>query len=74
MVEGAAHDALSKIISGLTSLQPDLDEVADEHADRSRCPPRAPGPGPAPPAAASVTAQRPVDVLSVQLLLPEGGP
>jgi superfamily II DNA or RNA helicase len=72
VIEGAAHAALSKIISGLTSLGPYLDEVAEQHAARLLSAHRRVRAGSgAARRGLTVTAQRPVDVLSVQVLLPE---
>lgn len=78
VVEGVAQDAISKVLDRLPALGPHLEAVADEHADRllgSHLHARA---GATPSAQGSrrgltITAQRPVDVLSVQLLLPDLG-
>jgi hypothetical protein len=76
VVEGVAHDAIGKILDGLPALMPALEAVADEHADRLLAAHRRARTGAgAVRRGLTVTAQRPVDVLSVQLLLPDvGGP
>jgi Superfamily II DNA/RNA helicases, SNF2 family len=74
VIAGAAHDALDRIVTGLDDLSDHLDTVADEHADRllgSHRRVRA-GSGAA-RRGLTVTAQHPVDVLSVQVLLPAAG-
>jgi len=74
VIEGAAKDAMSKALSGLPQLMPWLESVADEHADRLLGAHRRARTGAgATRRGLAVTAQRPVDVLSVQLLLPEVG-
>ena len=69
--QGAARNAAETILAGLPELLPHLDAVADEHAEqllashrRARTGARAALRG------LAVTAQGPVDVLSVQVLLP----
>jgi superfamily II DNA or RNA helicase len=71
--EGAARHAAQAVLDGLPQLQPHLDAVAQERAEhllashrRARTGARAALRG------LAVTAQRPVDVLSVQVLLPAG--
>jgi superfamily II DNA or RNA helicase len=74
VVEGAARDALERIVNGLGELAGHLNSVADQHADRllgSHRRVRA-GSG-AIRRGLTVTAQHPVDVLSVQVLLPAAG-
>lgn len=74
VVEGVAFDAMGKLLDGLPALAPHLEAVADEHADRllgSHRRARA-GSG-ALRRGLAVTAQRPLDILSVQLLLPDLG-
>ena len=72
VVEGVAHDAIGKILDGLPALMPALEAVADEHADRLLGAHRRARTGAgAVRRGLTVTAQRPVDVLSVQLLLPD---
>ena len=74
VVEGVAQDAMGKALSGLPELMPWLESVADEHADRLLGAHRRARAGAgATRRGLAVTAQRPVDVLSVQLLLPEVG-
>jgi len=74
VVAGAAHDALSKIVDGLGGLGDHLDAVADEHADRLLGTHRRVRAGSgAGRRGLTVTAQHPVDVLSVQIMLPEAG-
>ncbi|MBI1377388.1 MAG: DEAD/DEAH box helicase [Frankiales bacterium] len=74
VAEGAAVAALDRILTGLPDLMPALDTVADEHADRLLAAHRRVRAGAqAARRGLSVTAQRPVDVLSVQVLLPVGG-
>jgi len=71
VVEGAAYDALDRITTGLPDLTAQLDAVADEHADRLLGAHRRVRAGSgAARRGLAVTAQRPVDVLSVQVLLP----
>lgn len=69
--EGAARNAAENILAGLPKLLPHLEAVADAHAEqllashrRARTGARAALRG------LAVTAQRPVDMLSVQVLLP----
>lgn len=74
VVEGVAIDAMSKLLDGLTALAPHLDAVAEEHADRLLgAHQRARAGTTAAQRGVVVSAQRPVDVLSVQLLLPDAG-
>jgi len=74
VVEGVAHDAMDKVLAGMASLLPHLDAVADEHADRLLGAHRRARTGAgAARRGLAVTAQQPVDVLSVQLLLPDTG-
>ncbi|ABL79357.1 MULTISPECIES: helicase-related protein [unclassified Nocardioides] len=74
VIEGAAHDAISKVLDGLSALTPHLESVADEHADRLLGAHRRARTGAgAARRGLAVTAQRPVDVLSVQLFLPDLG-
>lgn len=74
VVEGVAEDAMRKALAGLPGLMPHLEDVADEHADRLLGAHRRARAGAgAVRRGLSVTAQRPVDVLSVQLLLPDLG-
>ncbi|MGY1825969.1 helicase-related protein [Blastococcus sp. SYSU DS0541] len=74
VVEGVAQDAVGKILDGLPSLMPQLEAVADEHAERLLGAHRRARAGAgAIRRGLTVTAQRPVDVLSVQLLLPAMG-
>ena len=71
VVEGVAVDAMTKLLDGLPAVTPHLEAVADEHADRllgSHLRARA---AVAATKRVAVAAQRPVDVLSVQLLLPD---
>jgi len=73
-VEGVARDAVDKIIVGLPALMPHLEGVADEHADRLLGAHRRARAGAgAVRRGLDVVAQRPVDILSVQVLLPEVG-
>ena len=72
VVEGVAHDAMGKMLAGLPGLLPHLAAVADEHADRLLGAHRRARTGAgAARRGLAVTAQRPVDILSVQLLLPD---
>lgn len=72
VAEGVAHDAMGKALDGLSALTPHLESVAEEHADRLLGAHRRARAGAgAVRRGLMVTAQRPVDVLSVQLLLPE---
>lgn len=74
VIEGAARDALDRIVTGLDEITGHLNGVADQHADRllgSHRRVRA-GSG-AVRRGLTVTAQHPVDVLSVQVLLPAAG-
>jgi hypothetical protein len=74
VVEGVAVDAMTKLLEGLPALMPHLEAVADEHADRLLgAHLRARAGTTASRRGVLVTAQRPVDVLSVQLLLPDAG-
>jgi hypothetical protein len=74
VVEGVAVDAMSKLLDGLPALTPHLDAVAAEHADRLLGAHRRARAGTAPlKRGLVVTAQRPVDILSAQLLLPDTG-
>jgi len=74
VVEGVARDAVDKIIVGLPALMPHLEGVADEHADRLLGAHRRARAGAgAVRRGLDVVAQRPVDILSVQVLLPEVG-
>ena len=69
---GAAQQALRTILDELPSLTPYLEEVADEHASRLRSAhSRVRAGAGAARRGLAVTAQRPVDLLSVQVLLPE---
>ncbi|GAA1434400.1 helicase-related protein [Microlunatus lacustris] len=73
VVEGVAVDAMTKLLDGLPAVMSHLEAVADEHADRllgSHLRARA---AVAATKRVAVAAQRPVDVLSVQLLLPDTG-
>lgn len=72
VVPGAAEQALTTILGGLTELEPYLDQVADAHARRLRSAhARARAGSGAARRGLTVTAQHPVDLLSVQVLLPE---
>lgn len=74
VVEGVAHDAMAKALDGIFGLTPHLESVAEEHADRLLGAHRRARAGAgAARRGLSVTAQRPVDVLSIQLLLPDVG-
>jgi hypothetical protein len=69
---GAAQQTLRTILEGLPALLPHLEEVADEHAGRLRTAhARVRAGAGAARRGLTVTAQRPVDLLSVQVLLPE---
>lgn len=68
---GQAPDALERIVSGLPDLMPHLDAVADEHAARLLdAHKRARTGAKATLSGLAITVQKPVDVLSVQVLLP----
>lgn len=70
----AARLAAERVIEGLPSLTPHLEQVADEHADRLLGAHRRARAGAgAVRRGLSVTAQRPVDLLSLQVLLPATG-
>ena len=72
VVHGAALNALDRILAGLPSLTDHLDQVADEHAARLLHAHRRVRAGSgAARRGLTVTAQHPVDLLSVQVLLPE---
>jgi len=72
VVEGVARDAMDNVLTGLSALLPHLGAVADEHADRLLGAHRRARAGAgAARRGLDVTAQRPVDVLSVQVLLPD---
>ncbi|GAA0276392.1 helicase-related protein [Cryptosporangium japonicum] len=74
VVEGAARDALDKVLDGLPGLMQTLERVADEHGERLESAHRRVRAGSgAIRRGLSVSAQRPVDVLSVQVLLPNAG-
>lgn len=74
VVEGVAHDALGKALDGLAGLTPHLEAVAAEHADRLLGAHRRARTGAgAVRRGLAVTAQRPVDILSIQLFLPDLG-
>ena len=74
VVEGAARDALERIVTGVGELTDHLNAVADEHADRLLGAHRRVRAGSgAARRGLSVTAQHPVDVLSVQVLPPDVG-
>lgn len=74
VVEGVAHDAIGKALDGLAELTPHLESVASEHADRLLGAHRRARAGAgATRRGLAVTAQRPVDVLSIQLFLPDLG-
>jgi hypothetical protein len=74
VVEGAARHAFERILTGLPELMPQLEAVAEDHADRLLGAHRRVRAGSgAARRGLSVTAQRPVDVLSVQVLLPSPG-
>jgi superfamily II DNA or RNA helicase len=74
VVEGAAVSALEAITNGLSGLTAQLDAVADEHADRLLGAHRRVRAGSgAIRRGLTVTAQRPLDILSVQVLLPTPG-
>ena len=71
LMEGQARDALDRIVTGLPDLTEHLEAVADEHADRVREAHRRARQGArAGLAGLKVTVQKPVDVLSTQILLP----
>lgn len=73
LVEGAARDAMTRVLAGLPDLTAHLDGVADEHADRLQAAHRRARTGARTAVRGlAVVAQRPVDVLSVQVLLPGG--
>jgi superfamily II DNA or RNA helicase len=73
LVEGAARSAVEQILLGLPTLTGHLDAVADEHADRLlQAHRRARSGARAALRGLAVVAQRPVDLLSVQVLLPAG--
>jgi superfamily II DNA or RNA helicase len=68
---GAARQAAATVLAGLPDVVPHLDEVADEHARRLLASHRRARAGArAALRGLSVIAQRPVDVLSLQVLLP----
>ncbi len=70
----AARIAAERVLHGLASLTPYLEQVADEHADRLLGAHRRARAGAgAARRGLSVTAQRPVDLLSLQVLLPATG-
>ncbi|WP_218120751.1 helicase-related protein [Geodermatophilus sp. DSM 45219] len=70
----AARLAAQRVLDGMTALMPYLENVADEHADRLLGAHRRARAGAgAARRGLSVTAQRPIDVLSLQVLLPSGG-
>jgi hypothetical protein len=74
VIEGVAHQALAQIVDGLPALAPYLDTVLEEHADRLLdAHRRARTSAGAARRGLAVTAQRPVDVLSIQVLLPTVG-
>jgi superfamily II DNA or RNA helicase len=71
---GAARQAAATVLAGLPDLVPHLDEVADKHAQRLLASHRRARTGArAALRGLSVVAQRPVDVLSLQVLLPPAG-
>ena len=71
VVEGVAHAALERITSGLSDIAAHLDAVAEERADRLLGAHRRVRAGSgAIRRGLTITAQRPVDVLSIQILLP----
>ncbi|NMM24765.1 MAG: DEAD/DEAH box helicase [Phycicoccus sp.] len=71
--EEAARLAAQRVIEGLPQLMPHLEYVADEHADRLLGAHRRVRTGAgAVRRGLTVTAQRPVDLLSMQILLPTG--
>jgi superfamily II DNA or RNA helicase len=70
----AARIAAERVLDGLPGLNPYLNQVADEHADRLLGAHRRARAGAgAARRGLSVTAQRPVDLLSLQVLLPATG-
>lgn len=72
---GMAHDTLRTVIDGLTALETHLDEVADEQAQRLLDAHRRARQGArAALSGLKVTVQKPVDLLSVQVLLPAVAP
>ncbi len=74
VAEGAARAALERVLAGLPALTPALEAVADERADRLLGAHRRVRAGAgAARRGLSVTAQRPIDVLSMQVLLPAHG-
>jgi superfamily II DNA or RNA helicase len=71
VAEGAALHALEGMVNGLEQLMPYLDEVAAQHADRLLASHRRVRAGAGTPRRGlAVTPQQPVDVLSIQVLLP----
>jgi superfamily II DNA or RNA helicase len=74
VVEGVAREAMGKVLDGLPALTAHLEAIADEHADRLLGSHRRARMGAgALRRGLAVSAQRPLDVLSVQLLLPDLG-
>ena len=74
LLEGQAREALDRIVTGLPDLDEHLGSVADEHADRVKEAHRRARQGAkAGVAGLKVTVQKPVDVLSTQILLPAVG-
>lgn len=74
VVEGAARDALDKVLDGLPGLMPTLERVADDHCAQLEGAHRRVRAGSnAIRRGLKVEAQRPIDVLSVQVLLPNAG-
>jgi hypothetical protein len=74
MPADAARLAAERVLDGMPALMPYLEIVADEHAERLLGAHRRARAGAgAARRGLSVTAQRPVDVLSLQVLLPSGG-
>lgn len=72
VVEGIARDAMHKALDGLGALTPHLETVAAEHADRLLgAHRRARASAGAVRRGLAVTAQSPVDILSIQLFLPD---
>ena len=76
VIEAIAHRSLEAILEGLPVLMSHLDDVAEEHATRLRDAHRRARASAGPPRterSVTVTAQRPIDVLSIQVLLPTAG-
>jgi len=74
VVEGVARDAMDKALDGLGALTPHLEAVAAEHAERLLGAHRRARTGAgAVRRGLAVTARSPVDILSIQLFLPDLG-